>query len=318
MKRLPKTDLLLLLPIIVFLVFLPLSNTYIGELFFSFYPIYILATAVHTVIVLLNRNKKTKINRLSFWAILTFLGITTFQIINVTYKNSHQITTKEADLTIASMNIFFLNYNYNELIQAINNVDTDIIVLIEYKPHHSAMDSIISEKYPYSSAVIDQYNDSIKFVSKYPLNNKKEEVIYGTHIISSSVEVEKSDVIYKIFGVHTTAPTSPSFKYSRDDQIKSIEATLQRNKVENTIIVGDFNTSPWSPVYNNLEKELGNYYNATLSKGPIITWTFRQWWLPISTHIDHVFLSKNLNISKMEIKEIPKSDHKAVIVEVIN
>jgi endonuclease/exonuclease/phosphatase (EEP) superfamily protein YafD len=81
------------------------------------------------------------------------------------------------------------------------------------------------------------------------------------------------------------------------------------------IIVGDFNTTPWSPAFRRLAS--GRWRDAADVVGRGLRPTWPSWSpLPISP-LDHVLVSGGLGVSEVNSAEVPGSVHRALIVSVV-
>jgi endonuclease/exonuclease/phosphatase (EEP) superfamily protein YafD len=100
----------------------------------------------------------------------------------------------------------------------------------------------------------------------------------------------------------------------RNKQLDQFATVVQKLKTdgigEHMVIAWDFNVSPWSWYYQNLEKELAlSFWNISRSSWMITTWRH----LPLSfiqTHIDHIWLWKKLHFSHLQQINIKNSDHR--------
>jgi endonuclease/exonuclease/phosphatase (EEP) superfamily protein YafD len=58
-------------------------------------------------------------------------------------------------------------------------------------------------------------------------------------------------------------------------------------------MLGDFNVSPWSVYYKNLEERLSGMNNLTKNFTVLFTWAVK--YMPVlQTHIDHIFVNDNM------------------------
>jgi endonuclease/exonuclease/phosphatase (EEP) superfamily protein YafD len=78
------------------------------------------------------------------------------------------------------------------------------------------------------------------------------------------------------------------------------------------IVVGDFNTTPWSPCFQDLLAAAG-LRNATLGHGYIGTWP--TWFWPALIPIDHVLLKGPLAATTVGRGPAIGSDHYPIIAD---
>lgn len=110
----------------------------------------------------------------------------------------------------------------------------------------------------------------------------------------------------------------------------------QREKDAKIIMVGDLNISPWSAYYHDFTKGLsGNLENATQYFPLLFTWSlgnmlkihqdfeFLPTWLkqslaylPLWSHIDHLFISPQVKLKYLKRIQFPGSDHSGFVFDI--
>ncbi len=89
-----------------------------------------------------------------------------------------------------------------------------------------------------------------------------------------------------------------------------------RKSDDNVIMVGDFNVSPRSVYYKDFAKTFSPMMeNAFLNTSSAFTRCMKDH-PTICSHIDHLFLSRTLDLKKLEVKKVPGSDHRALVFTV--
>ncbi len=84
---------------------------------------------------------------------------------------------------------------------------------------------------------------------------------------------------------------------------------------ERGIIIGDFNTTPWSPAFRRLAS--GGWRDAADVVGRGLRPTWPSWTpLPVSP-LDHVLVSGGLGVSEVNAADVPGSKHRALLVTVV-
>lgn len=235
------------------------------------------------------------------------------------FSNYYQNTepTGSEHLRVTSMNIYYKNNEFVDIYDLVKDLDSDIVILVEFYPRHNVINEDLQKLYPYvSHQNVDRYINSIKYLSKYPIVEENIVSKSSLHIIATSIKVDINGENFNVFGVHTTSPTLPGNKKARDLQIEEVKDTVLGTN--NTIVAGDFNLAPWSPVYKRFDNSINsNFYNASMSQQPIFTWTLKGYLYPFTSHIDHIFVSNNMYTKNLTVSEIEGSDHKAVTVDLI-
>jgi len=89
-----------------------------------------------------------------------------------------------------------------------------------------------------------------------------------------------------------------------------LQREVHRTKNDKVVLIGDFNTTPWSPRYWRFAEVFsGDFVNVTRSF-PIL-FTRRLVPLPLFwAHIDHLFVNKEVRIKDLHVVTVPGSDHR--------
>lgn len=107
-----------------------------------------------------------------------------------------------------------------------------------------------------------------------------------------------------IIATHPVPPTLPRLLKERDAQIAQVRALM----VEPFVLAGDFNATPWTPVFADIP---GRRIGAYLFKP---TWAFS---LPLlGLPIDHIMISPAMKASDYRVAPFTGSDHRAILARV--
>ncbi|MCL2065528.1 MAG: endonuclease/exonuclease/phosphatase family protein [Candidatus Cloacimonetes bacterium] len=160
-------------------------------------------------------------------------------------------------MKIATYNVWNSNIGLREeqLIQEINNIDADIIGLQEMPP---LFFKYLKEHIIYDYNVYFKYKgqeEGLAFLSKYPINSS--DFLYEKPEFNNSLAlnmvIEINGIRYSVTNVHL--PYNSAIE--KEKQIVSIDKYIhsQKDMVDFSILLGDFNCSENSSVHNYL---LGN------------------------------------------------------------
>ncbi len=103
-----------------------------------------------------------------------------------------------------------------------------------------------------------------------------------------------------IYGSHSLSPTDHSRARARDDQLSAVQDRILSSG-EPGILVGDFNTTPWSYAFP------GELVNSQRGFGLQPTW--RVGWEPFVIPIDHLVHTRDLATVDRRVLEDRGSDH---------
>ena len=221
-------------------------------------------------------------------------------------------------LDILYSNILYKTKNYDELKQRVTENEADMVLMVEYTDDFNQnMWDVLNEKYPYSSRVeySDKYYGNVVF-SKYPIKNLTEEMERWKWRYSY-FSVIYNGVNYYIYLVHTAAPVSLKHFRMRNNQIQELiwdfagKTYWENDKI---LVIWDFNLSPWSYYYTDLENGLVWMKNMTKNFDRLFTWSYRSLWI-LYSHIDHIFINEDANVDDIIQVKTPWSDHKWFLIK---
>lgn len=182
-----------------------------------------------------------------------------------TQKGFNQHTAqehKQLGISFLFANLLKDNTNYEQLQKAIQRQNPDVLLLVEYTAHHhEALKKYIQKNYPYVNRSIgtQEVIGGIVF-SKYPLEDFAPKIHQGRWRYGY-VAINKQEKDYYFYLVHTSAPVSYEYFQNRNKQIQTFaesftEHDAKRLPTDKVIIVGDFNVSPRSPVFQKFNQQI--------------------------------------------------------------
>lgn len=231
--------------------------------------------------------KKYYRNKLLF-PLLSLLIILLFFPYNIHFR---QGTTQNGDIYYINMN---LRNEYPEvLVEQIESTQATTVAVVELTPE---MTSKLSILYPYQITTnAPEYSDNCGIFSKTEPNS--------TEIKSLTYNICITEFpTYTLIAVHPLPPLSPEtweMQKQHFNEIKEIYNTYQKAG-KNPIIVGDFNSTQYSPIY----KEYFNEFNEPV----IYTWNKRSL---LTLPIDHAL--SNLPIEVTPLNAL-SSDHVGLLI----
>jgi endonuclease/exonuclease/phosphatase (EEP) superfamily protein YafD len=177
------------------------------------------------------------------------------------------------------------------------------------------MKEFFKENYPY----INRNSRSTMLAwdvvfSRIPIEN-----ITETHIVEAwsrnysymKILCDECNNDVDLYVIHTSAPVSYKNYEMRNTQIGKLLSDFLKyhNDWTPTMIIWDFNLSPWSYFYKQFTKHI-NMLNALSYQSPNYTRSLFQQWI-FRSHIDQLFISPEIKISKIEIEKLAGSDHRS-------
>jgi len=213
---------------------------------------------------------------------------------------------KPYTLRIIWANVFGRTESLGKTIDAARQLNADIVIVAE-TPALKAIDTKWQNfsEYAYLRGAISGEDSAISVLSKIPLSNFEIMDVEGRK--SVIIEYEKDKEIYSIAAVHPTIPLTPKKMKIRNKHIIYTAEKLSSHK--SRVLIGDFNTTPWSPTMKRAEaiaklRRLSPGWRATwISKIPFFG-------LPI----DNVFVGNDI-VGEVRIGSAIGSDHFPLIID---
>ena len=222
----------------------------------------------------------------------------------------------------------------NEVLHYLMEQDADIICLQEVDVYKDAqfltlaeVKQILRKKYRYSYLDFSIYDSRRQFGtmvwSKYPLINKQS-IHYETRAnISNRCDVVVGTDTFRLFNNHLESYNFTSSDLEDMDRIKNKwlrayplrnkQAQIVRKEIDNSpypvIVVGDFNSPPFSFTYWHIARGL---HDAWWSTHPW-EWGATCEHLGFGMRIDYILCSDPLVPIRCEVSKVPGSEHKPVI-----
>lgn len=208
------------------------------------------------------------------------------------------------------MNINAGNGNTEQVLQAIEKADPDILLLEEVTPKWAAELTVLNKTYKYRIAEPQDGCFGIMLLSKHPLKNGNVLDIGTAQVPSITSDVYLPQGEISIVGTHPLPPVGAEYFSHRNKQLQALPEIVKQQK-HPVMLIGDLNTSPWSSHFQALEKESG-LENSMKGFGFQPSWAGNAF---LKIPIDHVLHSDKITIHNRMIGPKVGSDHLPVIVD---
>lgn len=316
-KKRTLTTLFPTLPVLMafYALFLLLSLRIEGFLPFewaiSFLPLILpVNIALMTANLLWWREKKQK-NVIAFGSLILLSAVTV--VLGIRFVDFAFIKPPKSNgaqqITIAFFNKNYPNTHYDDIEKAIRKVNPDIIGFTELEPqdiqHLSLLDSFPFKEYKTTS---DRF--TLGLYSKFPLTNTIVDPRL-THVLTATVDI--NDSLYRFYVAHPFPPILSKDIAARNTELAALGSIIQTSAA-NTVLIGDFNVTPWSPTYQQIfTTKHAMIKNAAKGKGLFFTWG----WIPlVRAHIDHIFVPLTATVLSFDEVDVPGSDHHLIWTKV--
>ena len=217
-----------------------------------------------------------------------------------------------AHLRLMQINVLGSNRNYSTLIGAVGAAHPDIVVLQELTDEWWSQLKVLKSDYPYSKAVPRPGGSGMAIMSRFPLNQVDELSLDTSSHLSLLAKVDVEGTIVTLLSLHPPTPMRTTKFLNRNQQFARA-ASIMKATSGVRILVGDLNTTMWSPYFADLVRESG-LRDARRGFGLSPSWP-----MPLPTFlqipIDHCLVSDDVTVEGIRTGKRTGSDHRPLVVD---
>lgn len=217
-----------------------------------------------------------------------------------------------ATVSLIAWNLDYRNTRFDQARDYLRAMDADVLVLTEYTPRWQQALAPLGYDYLYRVAR-PQFNAwGIAVYSRYPLLQVEDLILADPESANLRVVIDLPDGPLELFAVHLASPTAPARAALRNRQLRELgQLAGDRPPVMARAIVGDLNTSPFSPWFRDL-LAAARLTDARRPFGLHYTWPALP--LPLWVAIDHFLSDGRLEIGQVRAGPYLGSDHRPLEV----
>ena len=221
---------------------------------------------------------------------------------------------KEEDVRILQYNVDRNNDNVNDMAHWIisHSEDVDIVVLLEVTDKWQVAIERIKWSYPYHISKEVRGNRQIVVLSRLLIDELEvQELADGVSGVVLRGATMNGDAPFVLYSVHPSPPLFPGMATQRNAVLMAASKKIAAEHAKYKILVGDFNTTPFSPFFKKAVKVSG-LYNSSEGAGLWGTWpSFIPKFFGIS--IDNMLVSNWIKVDNKQLGPSMGSDHYPVI-----
>jgi endonuclease/exonuclease/phosphatase (EEP) superfamily protein YafD len=215
-----------------------------------------------------------------------------------------------ADARVMSLNLLAYNRHYERVQAHIDRVSPDILLLIEVQPHHIEGLNALSERYPFHEVIPAENSFGIALYSRYPLTHLATQYWGARRIPYITATIAPPNApSFDLYGVHLRPPIGAHAAEVNMQQAKEVVAQMDGQRP--ALLLGDFNTTPWSARYR------------TMMAGTRLMHPYKGWglgtWMPHllgGLIIDHIFV-QHMQVLDWQMGPNIGSDHRSVSADIV-
>ena len=216
-------------------------------------------------------------------------------------------------IRVTFFNVLASNQNHDAIMEDLKKSQADVMVVLELTTTLSKrLARTFGKSHPYQlMRPDDSGNFGIGMLSSGPMD-RREVFLSDAGIDSLDVDIDG----FRILATHPLPPMQARLFELRNRQLQQVADRIVGTKANTTptktILVGDLNLTPWSPVFDELERS-SHLRRAQVGFGITPTWYAFPTWAG-GLVIDHALISHDLQCVDSEVGPDAGSDHRSVTV----
>lgn len=216
---------------------------------------------------------------------------------------------KGPEIKMFSSNFLVTNNDFETIKTVIAKEKPDTVLILEADYGWREQKKMFEADYPYITISEKNGSFGIVMASKYPVEYNHF-TLAGYEALEATLDVNGSPL--RILGVHPFPPSRSDLAELRNQQYTELITKINSSDLP-TVVMGDFNSSPWSPWFKKLMSETG-LKDADLGFGVINTWNAHIPFLKIP--IDHDLVSPAIEVKDFHKTEDIGSDHYPIVATI--
>jgi len=277
------------------------------ELFSHFRVQYFIVLAACGVIYVGGRKYREAILVIAF-ALVNFSFIDAYRV--ETPVQASVTSNQKRTLRAVLVNVNHNNQAYGEVNRFIRSTNADFIILLEVTKAWMKSLNPLRKYYPYTKSEANGPG-GIALLSRIPFDGATIGVIGGIGLPSIIARFSIDGERLTLIGTHPYSPVSRRRAENRDQQLTEV-AKFISHQADPILLLGDLNTSPWSPIFKDFLRGAG-LRDSREGFGLQPSWP--TWFPPAWIPIDHVLVSSNVTVYDRKIERDIGSDHYPVVVD---
>lgn len=235
------------------------------------------------------------------------------QIIPYWYVVQQQTTALPAiNIRVMLANVQGNNGDYSSLIAAVKSINPDILILQEVTAKWWENIKVLNTDYPFYEDVPRAGGSGLVLFSRYPIDTADVLTLdASTHpALFSKISLKGTQL--SILTIHPPTPMRQDKFAYRNGQFSQV-AEIMKTSAEPKMLIGDLNTTMWSPYFKDLVRESG-LRDVRIGKGLYPSWNAV---LPsfLRIPIDHCLVGEKIRIDNIETGSYTGSDHRPLIID---
>ena len=209
-------------------------------------------------------------------------------------------------IRMVALNVAAENRDRARVISFVRATRPDVLVVTELTDFWvRALDAVAGD-FPIRRLEPRESHYGIALMSRLPLTILDDKPA-GAHAVVARLPQPRLTIV----GTHAFPPLTPQLLVRRNQEFAALAAFVRRQR-EPVVLVGDLNSSSWSPAFRDLLRDAG-LRDTRLGRGVQSTWPA---WLPmVQIPIDHALVSPGVRVHRRFVGERVGSDHLPIVLD---
>jgi endonuclease/exonuclease/phosphatase (EEP) superfamily protein YafD len=212
-------------------------------------------------------------------------------------------------------NVESTNRNFADFIGLVREEHPDVVIIQEATERWIDHLHVLEERFPYVKALPRPGGVGIALYSRIPVERFEVMALGSERMPGLLARLHLGGGVLSVVTVHPRPPLRRHYFRYRNEQLRDAASMVQALPVPK-ILVGDFNTSLWSPYYAQLIRQTG-LVNARQGFGLVPTWPAYMSWPVLMIPIDHCLVSSDIRVTTLRSGRNIGSDHLPIIVDMV-
>ncbi len=213
---------------------------------------------------------------------------------------------------VAAFNLHISNDNLPGIAAYLESLAVDVAVLEELSPANADRLAALLPRLPHRYLAENEDIWGVVILSRWPLLAPQPATQDGRRF-AARVDVDLGDRKFRLYGAHLNWPVTPPNVRVRNAQLQALGRELAQCP-QACVVVGDFNTTPWSSHFRDLLNS--GVHDCVAGRGLLGTWPSG---LPavLRIRIDQCLVAGAASVADVRIGESVGSDHFATINDLL-
>jgi endonuclease/exonuclease/phosphatase (EEP) superfamily protein YafD len=214
---------------------------------------------------------------------------------------------------VYSTNVSIYNKDISRLKDELQKIKADVVLLLEVSPAHLNELKLLIDRFPYhiKHTSMGSHELGIALLSNFPILDHNIKILSeaGNAIIGATLEINKQKILF--YGTHSQNPAYTEDFPERNQQFLDLAQQICRTSMP-VIVAGDFNATPFSPIFRKVIK-ISGLKDSREGFGWQPSWPtyVPLLWLPI----DHILVSSEIQVHNRATGSFIGSDHYPVFAD---